>query len=58
MPDNLKNTGQQDDERINVNQPWELRDWAKKLKISKEKLIEVVKQVGPMVKDVKKFLGQ
>jgi hypothetical protein len=58
MPDNLKNTGKQDDERINVNQPWELKSWATKLGISQEKLIAVVEKVGPMVKDVKKFLGK
>jgi hypothetical protein len=58
MPDNLKNTGKKDDQRINVNQIFELQYWAIKLGISMEKLVEVVKQVGPMVKDVKKFLGK
>lgn len=56
MSDDLKKTGKQDDLRININQAWELRDWAKKLNISQEKLIEAVKKVGPLVTDVKKFL--
>lgn len=56
MADNLKKTGKLDDLRININQSWELRDWAEKLNISQEKLIEAVKKVGPLVTDVKKFL--
>lgn len=58
MADNLRNTGKQDDIRINVNQPWELRDWAKKLGVSEEELKKAVKAVGVLVKDVKKHLGK
>ncbi|HLA53589.1 MAG TPA: DUF3606 domain-containing protein [Flavitalea sp.] len=56
MADDLSNTGKQDDIRINVNQPWELRDWSQKLGCTEAKLKEAVKAVGPMVKDVKVWL--
>lgn len=58
MADDLKNTGKQDDIRINVNQTWELKRWSEKLGVSEEKLRQAVKAVGPMVKDVKKYLGK
>jgi len=58
MPDNLKKTGPQDDQRINVNQDYELRDRSKKFAVTPEKLKEAVRTVGPMVKDVKKHLGK
>ena len=56
MPDDKKNTGKQDDSRINVNQDYELRDWSKKLGVTPEQLKEAVKAVGPMVADVRKHL--
>ncbi|WP_346315939.1 DUF3606 domain-containing protein [Chitinophaga sp. YIM B06452] len=52
MTDNLKNTGKQDDMRINVNQPRELKSWSLKLGVSQEKLRQAMEAVGPMVKDV------
>lgn len=58
MADDLKNTGKQDDIRINVNQPWEVKHWSEKLGVSEEKLRQAVKAVGPMVKDVKKYFGK
>lgn len=58
MPDNLKNTGKQDDSRINVNQDHEVSYWTKELGVTADRLKEAVKAVGPMVKDVKKYLGK
>jgi hypothetical protein len=58
MPDNLKNTGKQDDSRINVNQDHEVTYWTKELGVTAEKLREAVKAVGPMVKDVRKYLDK
>ncbi|UYQ95510.1 DUF3606 domain-containing protein [Chitinophaga horti] len=56
MADNLKNTGKQDDIRINVNQSWELRDWCQKLGVTPEQLKDAVRAVGPVVKDVRAYL--
>ena len=58
MPDDLKNTGKGDDSRININQPHEVTYWTKTLNVTADKLAAAVKAVGPMVKDVKKYLGK
>lgn len=46
----------EDDERINVHQPRELRDWAIYFSVSREKVTQAVGIVGPRVKDVKRYL--
>lgn len=58
MPDDKDKTGKPDDIRINVNEPYEVEYWKEKLKITPERLREVVKVVGPMVDDVKRKLGE
>lgn len=56
MPDDLKRTKPEDPTKINISQTWELEYWSKALGVSKAKLIEVVKKVGPMVSNVKRAL--
>ena len=58
MADDKSKTGGQDRSRINVNEDYELRDWAKRLEVSPEKLKEAVNKVGPMADDVRKELGK
>lgn len=58
MPDDLSKTGKGDDSRINVNQDHEVSYWSKTLDVSADKLKQAVKEVGPMVKDVKNYLGK
>lgn len=58
MPDDKSKTGKQDDIRINVNQVHEVTYWTKTLEVTEAKLREAVDAVGPMVKDVKKYLGK
>ncbi len=58
MPDDKGKTGPEDDQRINVNQDYELRDWSQKLNVTPERLKELVRQHGPMVKDVRRALGK
>lgn len=57
MPDDLRRTAPEDPNKINVAQPWELAYWANKFGVSQAKLILAVRTVGPMVADVKRFLG-
>lgn len=57
MPDDRTKTGQPDAIRINIHEPYELRDWSQKLAVTPEQLKQVVHVVGPMVKDVKQHLG-
>ena len=56
MSDDKSKTGGPDRDRINVHEEYELRDWSKKFGVSPDRLKEVVKKVGPMVKDVEKEL--
>ena len=58
MADDLKKRGPADRSRINVREPHEVRYWTKALGVSGAKLQELVKRVGPMVKDVKKALSR
>lgn len=57
MADDLKQTGRQDDERINVEQDHELGYWSEKLGVSREQLRRAVQSTGPMVKDIRRYLS-
>ena len=57
MPDDLTRRQPEDPKQINVNQDWELNLWSKKFGVSKDRIKEAVKAVGPWVKDVKEYLG-
>jgi hypothetical protein len=46
MPDDKSKSGGQDRTRINVNEDYELRDWAKKFGVSPEELKSAVAKVG------------
>ena len=58
MADDLKKTGRQDDERINVDQDHELTYWSTKLGVSRDQLREAVAKAGPMRKAVERQLGR
>ena len=58
MPDDKRNPGRLDRDRINVNEVFELRCWSNKFGVSKEELAAAVKRVGPMVRDVEVELKQ
>ena len=56
MADDTSKRGKEDRDRINVNEEYEVRDWAKSLGVSEEELRSAVAKAGPMVKDVKAHL--
>ncbi len=58
MADNLQSAGPQDRSRINVHEEWELRYWTQELGVSKERLAELVKEVGPSVSAVRQRLSR
>jgi uncharacterized protein DUF3606 len=58
MPDDKTKTGPPDDKRANVHEDYELRYWTRELGVTPEKLKETVREVGPMVDDVKRKLGK
>jgi hypothetical protein len=56
MADDKSNTGNPDRQRINTNQPHELRDWAKKYGVTEDMLKTAVTQVGSQASDVERYL--
>ena len=58
MPNEPDTKQTQEQGWINIHEPYELRDWAIYFSVSKEKIKKSVLTVGPMVEDVKKYLGK
>jgi len=56
MADNLDNRGQQDRDRINVNEEHEVRYWTETLGVTRDQLEAAVREVGVMAKDVREHL--
>lgn len=45
-------------EAIRVDDPYDLLDWAIYFSVSRERIREAVAAVGPVVEDVKRYLGK
>lgn len=58
MTDNLEIRPSEEQEKINVHHPYDLRDWAIYFSVSQEKIRAAVGIVGPLVEDVKRYLGK
>ncbi|HKU98963.1 MAG TPA: DUF3606 domain-containing protein [Vineibacter sp.] len=58
MADDKSKTGAADRQRINLDQEYEVRDWAQSLGVSPDELRRAVQAVGPMVRDVRQHLGK
>lgn len=58
MSDDRTKAHGQDRQRINVNEDYELRDWAKSLKTTPERIKEAVAAVGDRADKVREFVGQ
>ncbi|GAC1597054.1 MAG: hypothetical protein NVS3B19_19450 [Ginsengibacter sp.] len=56
MSDNKNKAGKADRDRIDINEDYELRDWAEKYNVSAKELRDAVNEVGPMAKDIEAFL--
>lgn len=56
MADDRTKRGPPDSERIDVNDPNELRNWAKSLRATPEKVKEAVAKVGTSADSVRQFL--
>jgi hypothetical protein len=54
--DNKKKTGSPDRDRINVNEDYELQDWAEKFGVTPDELRRAVKAAGTSAKDVERYL--
>jgi hypothetical protein len=58
MPDDKSKAHGQDRARIDVNQDYELRDWAKSLNTTPERVKEAVQAVGDRADKVREYLSQ
>lgn len=56
MAENFADLFQRDRSRIHVDKEWEVAYWSKKLGLSKDALVDIVGEVGPVVEDVVKKL--
>ena len=58
MPDDTLNRSRQDQLRIDVNQPHEIRYWTQRLGCSEQELRAAVARAGVMADDVRVALGR
>ena len=58
MSDDKSKSSGQDRQRIDVSQDYELRDWAKTLNTTPERLKEAVQAVGDRADKVREYLGE
>jgi len=56
MADDKTRTGGQDRARINVNEDYELRDWANSLNTTPERIKQAVQAVGDRAEKVREYL--
>jgi len=56
MSDDKTKAHGQDRERINIHEDYELRDWAKSLKTTPERVKEAVQAVGDRADKVREYL--
>ena len=58
MSDDKSKSGGQDRERINIHEDYELRDWARSMDTTPERIKEAVQAVGDRAETVREYLGQ
>jgi hypothetical protein len=58
MADDKSKSGGQDRTRINLNQDYEVRDWAKSLGVTEDELRKAVAAVGNQADKVREHLGK
>jgi hypothetical protein len=58
MSDDKSKSGGQDRQRINIHEDYELRDWAKSLATTPDRIKEAVQAVGDRAEKVREYLRQ
>jgi hypothetical protein len=58
MPDDTRNRSHQDQLRINVDEPHEVRYWTQRLGCTEDELRKAVARAGTVAKDVRTALGR
>jgi hypothetical protein len=57
MPDDRSKTGAPDRRRINVDEDYELRDWAARFGVTTGQLRDAVAEVGDRAAEVERYLN-
>jgi Protein of unknown function (DUF3606) len=57
MSDDKSKSGGQDRQRINIHQDYELRDWAKSMNTTPDRIKEAVQAVGDRAEKVREYLA-
>ena len=57
MSDDKAKRGSPDRDRIDINDPDEIRNWTQSLGVSKDELKKAVEAVGPQAARVREYLG-
>jgi hypothetical protein len=58
MSDDKSNRGSPDSDRIDLNDPDEVRNWTKSLGVTKEELQKAVEAAGTTAERVRDYLGR
>ncbi|HEX2885281.1 DUF3606 domain-containing protein [Vineibacter terrae] len=58
MPDDKTKPAEADRDRIDIDRPYDVHDWARKLGVTPEELCAAVKAAGPMADAVRLYLGK
>jgi hypothetical protein len=58
MSDDKTKANAQDRQRINIHQDYELRDWARSMNTTPERIKEAVEAVGDRADKVREYVGQ
>ena len=58
MSDDKSQSSGQDRQRINIHQDYELRDWAKSMNTTPERIKEAVQAGGDRADKVREYLGE
>lgn len=58
MPDDLKQRGEPDRSRINMNEPHEVKYWTNELGVSADELLKATKAAGATAAAVRQYLSR
>ncbi|HTI86301.1 MAG TPA: DUF3606 domain-containing protein [Alphaproteobacteria bacterium] len=58
MASDLRDRGQRDRDRIDIEDEYDIRHWSQRFNVSADKLKAAVDKAGPVAEDVAKALGK
>ena len=58
MGDDKHEVGKPERNRINIYDSYDVRYWCRAFAVTEQRLVDMVKAVGPMAVDVKRYLGR